>query len=71
MSRVPLDQILELPLERVETAQQIGESVSHDPKAIPLTSDQRGELERRWLAFQRSPDEGEPWEDVMRSLLDE
>lgn len=32
---------------------------------------QKGELERRWLAFQKNPDEGEPWDDVKQSLLDE
>jgi hypothetical protein len=29
------------------------------------------ELERRWQAFERNPDEGEPWEDAKRSLLSE
>lgn len=71
MSRGSSDQILELPLEGVELAQQISESILDCPKAIPLASDQRAELERRWIAFQRSPDEGEPWEDVMRVLLNE
>lgn len=29
------------------------------------------ELERRWQAFEKNPDEGEPWEDVKKSLLSE
>ena len=71
MSRVPA-QILELPAdERVELAQQIWESVVDHPDALPLTPAQRDELERRWLAFEQRPDEGEPWEDVKKSLLDE
>ena len=36
---------------------------------VQLTTAQKEELERRWLAFERNPDEGEPWEDVKRSLL--
>lgn len=72
MSRVPLEQILELPAEeRVEIAQQIWESVFEHPDIVPLTQAQKDELERRWQAFQRNPDEGEPWEDVKKSLLGE
>ena len=72
MSRVPIDQILELPPdERVELAQQILESVYEHPDNVPLTMAQKEELERRWIAFQQHPDEGEPWEDVKASLLEE
>jgi putative addiction module component (TIGR02574 family) len=72
MSRAPLDQILELPTaERVEIAQRIWESVFEYPEAVALTKVQREELERRWRAFEQNPDEGEPWEDVKRSLLSE
>lgn len=72
MSRVPLDQILELPAtDRVEIAQLIWESVFEHPEAVPLTQAQKNELERRWRAFEQNPDEGEPWDDVKRSLLSE
>jgi putative addiction module component (TIGR02574 family) len=68
MTRVALDEILELPAaERIEIAQQIWESVVDHP--LPLTKAQKEELERRWHAFERNPDEGEPWEDVKKSLL--
>jgi putative addiction module component (TIGR02574 family) len=71
MSRVPLDDILDLPAaERVEIAQQIWESVFEHPD-LPLREAQKDELERRWLAFQQDPDEGEPWEHVKDSLLSE
>ena len=72
MSRVPLDQILELPAsDRVEIAQVIWESVFEHPEAVPLTQAQKDELERRWRAFEQNPDEGELWDDVKRSLLSE
>lgn len=29
------------------------------------------ELERRWKALQQNPDDGEPWDDVKRSLISE
>ena len=72
MSRAPLDQILELPTAaRVEIAQIIWESVFAHPEAVPVTQAQKDELERRWRAFEQNPDEGEPWDDVKRSLLSE
>jgi putative addiction module component (TIGR02574 family) len=72
MSRSPLDQILQLPAaQRVEIAQEIWESVFEYPEGVMLTSAQKEELERRWRAFEQNPDEGEPWEDVKRSLLSE
>ena len=46
-------------------------SVFEHPEAVLLTKAQIEELERRWRAFEQNPDEGEPWEDVKRSLLSE
>lgn len=40
-------------------------------EGLALTSAQRHELERRWQAFELRPDEGEPWDAVKRSLLEE
>lgn len=72
MSRVSLDDILDLPLaERVEIAQEIWDSVARYPDALPLTDAQKEELERRWRAFEQHPEEGEPWQDVKKSLLGE
>ena len=52
MSRIQMEQILDLPLA----------------ERVELAASQREELERRWKAFEQRPDEGEPWEDVKRSL---
>lgn len=72
MSRAPIDEILDLPTaERVEIVQEIWESIVTRPESVPLTVAQREELERRWRDFQVNPDEGEPWEDVKQSLLNE
>lgn len=71
MSHVP-PEIFELPAEeRIELAQQLWDSVIEHPEALPLTDAQREELDRRWHAFQANPDEGEPWEALKKSLLDE
>lgn len=71
MGRVPAS-ILELPTAlRVEIAQEIWESVVEHPERVDLTDAQRAELESRWRAYETSPDEGELWEDVKRSFLNE
>jgi len=72
MSRVSIDHILELPTaDRVAVVQEIWESLVENPEHVEITAAQREELERRWIDFQRNPDEGESWSDVKKSLLDE
>jgi putative addiction module component (TIGR02574 family) len=72
MSRTLLEEILELPAPaRVEVVQRIWESIAAEADDVALTAAQRAELDRRWLAFQDNPDEGEDWDDVKRSLLEE
>lgn len=69
MSRVAIEQILNLsPAERIELAQRIWESVVEHPESVTLTAAQREELERRWSAFERNPDEGEDWAEVKKTL---
>lgn len=72
MSRVPIDQILELPTaERVAIVQEIWESMIEHPEDVEITAAQREELDRRWLDLQQNPDDGEPWEDVKKSFQNE
>ena len=72
MNRAQIEQILELsPAERVAIAQEIWESVALDTRVLPLTTSQRDELERRWLDFQQSQDEGESWDEVKSALQSE
>jgi putative addiction module component (TIGR02574 family) len=70
MSRVSIDQILELPTaERVAIVQEIWKSVLEHPDDVEITATQREELERRWVDLQQNPEDGEPWSDVKKSLL--
>jgi putative addiction module component (TIGR02574 family) len=72
MSQVPIEHILELPTaERIAIVQEIWESMVEHPDNVAITVAQREELERRWIDFQRSPDDGESWSDVKKSLRDE
>jgi len=72
MSQVPIDHILELPTaERIAIVQEIWESMVQSPDSVEITAAQREELERRWIDFQRNPDDGELWIDVKKSLRDD
>ncbi|MEA2240322.1 MAG: putative addiction module component [Thermoanaerobaculia bacterium] len=72
MSRVPIDQILQLPVaERVAIIQEIWESMIEHPEDIEISAAQREELDRRWVDTRENPDDEEPWDDVMESLRNE
>jgi putative addiction module component (TIGR02574 family) len=72
MSQVPIDHILELPTpERIAIVQEIWESMIEHPEQVEITAAQREELERRWIDFQRNPNDGESWSDVKKSFRDE
>ncbi len=41
------------------------------PEQVEIPAAQCEELERRWIDLLQNPDEGEPWDDVKKSLRDE
>ena len=69
MAKVDLTDILELSVQdRISLAQQIWDSVASDPDSIPLSAEQREELERRLEEYRKNPQDGAAWEDVQRRL---
>jgi len=57
------------PAERILLVEHIWDSIAAEQPAVPLSSTQRAELDRRLEAFERTPDEGESWEEVKAWLL--
>jgi len=69
MAKVDLRDILELSdEERIAVAQEIWDSVAEDPNSIPLTPEQRAELERRLNEHNESTDDVVSWDDVQSKL---
>jgi putative addiction module component (TIGR02574 family) len=69
MAKVDLTDILELSVQdRISLAQQIWDSVASDPDSLPLTVEQREELESRLEEYRKNPQDGAAWEDVQRRL---
>lgn len=56
------------PEERLRLLDELWESLSATPEAIPLTDAQRKELDRRLEELDREGPVGIPWEEVLRQI---
>ena len=56
------------PEERLSLLERLWESLTAHPEAIPLTSAQRAELDRRLDEMDGGDVDGIPWEEVLRQI---
>ena len=54
--------------ERLRLLEEIWESLSETPEAIPLTAAQREELDRRLDELDHEGPTGIPWDEVMKRI---
>ena len=47
--------------ERVQLVEDIWDSIAEVPQEVPLTEEQKAELDRRLDAYHQDPNEGSPW----------
>jgi putative addiction module component (TIGR02574 family) len=60
-----------LPIpERLQLVEEIWNSIAEDAKVLPLTDDQRAELDRRWAEHERDPSTAIPWDQVRSELFE-
>lgn len=72
MAMISLSEILKLSVtERIQLAEDIWDSIAAEPETLPLTDEQREELDRRLEELRQNPDAGTPWEEVRARLLGE
>ncbi len=68
-----ISEILQLSIaERIQLAEDIWDSIAAFPDAVPLTNEQKQELDRRLQAYAQNPDEGISWDalkEKMRKLV--
>ncbi len=72
MASISLDELLKLPAaERVEIALALWDSLEDGEldALVPLTEDQKAELDRRLVEHEQNPGSAIPWEQVRRDLL--
>jgi len=64
-------EILELSVaERIQIVEDIWDSIAAVPEAVPLTQEQKKELDRRLEAYHLNPDAGSPWAEVQKRIRD-
>ena len=54
--------------ERLQLIEDLWDSLSETPEAVPLTSDQRAELDRRLDKLEREGPTGVPAQDVLNRI---
>jgi len=72
MSTITKAEILNMSVpERIQLAEDIWDTIAEVPEAIPLSDDEKAELDRRLDAYHRDPTAGSPWEAVRRKIRDQ
>ena len=62
--------IIELSVaERIQIVEDIWDSIAAVPESVPLSEDQKNELDRRLEAYHKNPDSGSPWNEVKQRIL--
>jgi putative addiction module component (TIGR02574 family) len=54
--------------ERIQLVQDIWDSIAEVPDSVPLTDEQKAELDRRPDAYHKDPEVGSPWSVVRERL---
>ena len=61
--------LTKLPVEeRIRIVEDLWDSIAHDQKALPLTADQKAELDRRLDAFAADGNLGRPASEVISDI---
>jgi putative addiction module component (TIGR02574 family) len=70
MGKEFLADVLELSIpERIQLVEDIWDSITTIPHAVPLSDAQREELDRRLEDYHQNPSQGAPWETIKSHIL--
>ena len=70
MSILAKADILSLSIsERIQLVEDIWDSVAEAPESVPLSGDEKAELDRRLDAYHQDPGEGSPWGMVRERIM--
>ena len=65
----PAPEYRKLPIpDRIQLVEDIWDSIAEDARALPLTDEQRAELDRRWAEHEADPASAIPWDQVREDL---
>jgi putative addiction module component (TIGR02574 family) len=69
MSNVPIEELLKLTVaERIQLVEDLWDSIAADPEGLPLTDQQKREIDRRLAEHDEDPSSAVPWEQVRERL---
>ena len=69
MTRLAKADILNLSVsERIQLVEDIWDSIAEVPEAIPLTDQQKEELDRRLKEYHKDPTQGSTWNVVRETI---
>ena len=64
-----INELKALPLQdRLKVVEAVWDSIDEDSSEVPLTSEQRAELDRRMAAHEANPDSALTWDQVLERL---
>lgn len=69
MSTFAETNILDLSVsERIQLVEEIWDSIARTPEEVPLTPEQKTELDHRMECYRQNREEGAPWEEVKKRI---
>lgn len=72
MSKFATDELLTLSLpERIQLVEDLWDSIAMEPESLPLSEEQRMELDRRLEEYHNDPSACSPWSTVMERIRNE
>lgn len=54
--------------ERIKLVEDLWDSIADDQSSVPISAEQRAELDRRLNRYEADPDSGRNGEDVLREI---
>jgi putative addiction module component (TIGR02574 family) len=65
-----LSEILNLSVaERIQLVEDVWDSIAAEPEELPLTEEERQEMDRRLADVEANPGMGQPWAEVKARLV--
>ena len=69
-NEISIASILKLNIsERIQLVEDVWDSIVSVPEAMPLTDQQKKELDQRIAAYHNNPSLGSPWKEVKKRIL--
>ncbi len=67
---ISISDVLKLSVaERIQFVEDVWDSIAAIPRAVPLTQEDKQELDQRLNMYHKNPSVGSPWLEVKKKIL--